>query len=73
MTYRYGGIYSPYIPVKEPLVAEMEHFISCVETGDEPVSGGRSGLAVVRVLEAAEHSLRTGMQVDLEPLVAAPA
>jgi predicted dehydrogenase len=66
MTYRYGGIYSPYIPVREPLVEEDEHFLQCIETGSAPVSDGRSGLAVVRVLEAAEHSLRTGMPVELE-------
>jgi predicted dehydrogenase len=68
MTYRYGGIYSPYIPLKEPLVVENEHFLHCIETGTEPISGGQSGLAVVRVLEAAEHSLRSGVPVDLEPL-----
>jgi predicted dehydrogenase len=73
MTYRYGGMYSPYIPAKEPLVAEMEHFLHCIETGEEPVSGGASGLGVVRVLEAAEHSLHTGMPVELEPLAAVPA
>jgi predicted dehydrogenase len=65
MSYRYGGIYSPYIELQEPLRVEAEHFIDCILTGAEPLSGAASGLSVVRVLAGAEESLRTGMPVDL--------
>jgi predicted dehydrogenase len=67
MSYRYGGIYSPYIEMNEPLKVEDEHFLECIASGAEPLSGGQSGLSVVRVLEGAEKSLRTGMPVDLRP------
>jgi hypothetical protein len=46
---------------------EDEHFLECIASGAEPLSGGQSGLSVVRVLEGAEKSLRTGMPVDLRP------
>jgi predicted dehydrogenase len=65
MSYRYGGIYSPYIELEEPLRVEDQHFLDSILTGTEPISGGRSGLSVVRVLAGAEESLRTGMPVDL--------
>ena len=69
MSYRYGGIYAPYIELEEPLRVENEHFLSCIETGTEPLSGGASGLSVVRVLEGAQESLRTGRPVDLRTTV----
>jgi predicted dehydrogenase len=65
MSYRYGGIYSPYIKLEEPLRVEAEHFLECILTGTEPLSGGASGLRVVRALAGAEESLRTGLPVDL--------
>ena len=35
----------------------MPHFVESVRDGDEPRSGGESGLRVVRVLEALQQSL----------------
>jgi hypothetical protein len=35
-------------------------------TGARPLSDGMNGLEVVRVLEAAERSLRTGETVEIE-------
>lgn len=58
LTYRTGDIISPKIPTGEPLAAEMEEFLSCVETGNNPRSSGSEGLAVVRALELADASLR---------------
>jgi predicted dehydrogenase len=54
---RSGDIYSPRIPNREPLRLECEHFVECVRTGSPPRSDGRSGLRVVRVLEAAQQAL----------------
>jgi predicted dehydrogenase len=42
----------------EPLRAEAEHFIQCMETRKEPKTGGRDGLNVVKVLMAAQQSLK---------------
>ncbi len=36
-----------------PLTLEMEHFIECCQTGQTPISDGRSGLDVIKVLEMA--------------------
>jgi predicted dehydrogenase len=54
---RSGDIFSPRIPNVEPLRVECEHFVECVRTGSKPRSDGHSGLRVVRVLEALQHSL----------------
>ncbi len=73
-SYHHGGIESPFIAFDEPLRLEVEHFVHSILTGDRPLSDGRSGLAVVRVLEAAEQSLRLGTPVTIESaLVAAPS
>jgi len=54
---RSGDIWSPRVPNAEPLRLEVEHFLDCVRTGAEPISGGASGLAVVKVLEGLQQSL----------------
>jgi len=57
LTYRTGDILSPKLPTGEPLAAEMEEFLTCIETGSIPRSSGEEGLAVVRALELADASL----------------
>lgn len=37
----------------EPLTREMEHFLECVAARRKPISDGRSGLEVIRILERA--------------------
>jgi predicted dehydrogenase len=54
---RSGDIYSPRVANSEPLRLECAHFVECVRTGAPPRSDGRSGLRVVRVLEAAQLAL----------------
>ena len=54
---RSGDIWSPRIPNEEPLRIECRHFIECVRDGSEPISGGASGLRVVRVLAGLQRSL----------------
>jgi predicted dehydrogenase len=41
----------------EPLRLEDEHFLHCLATGTTPLSDGRSGLDVIRVLERADAQL----------------
>jgi predicted dehydrogenase len=60
LSYRYGGVNIPEVPLREPLRAQCEHFIECVRTGARPQSDGRVGLEVVRVLELADKSLQNG-------------
>jgi predicted dehydrogenase len=54
---RSGDIWSPHVPNEEPLRIECRHFVDRIADGAEPRSGGESGLRVVRVLEALQHSL----------------
>jgi predicted dehydrogenase len=64
MTYRYGDIVSLCLSYEEPLAVEDRTFVDCVLTGSRPPSDGPSGLAVVRVLEAACQALATGRAID---------
>ncbi|NLD69586.1 MAG: Gfo/Idh/MocA family oxidoreductase [Limnobacter sp.] len=54
---RFGDIVIPYFRAAEPLRLECLHFIDCVRTRRQPITDGRSGLQVVRVLDAAQRSL----------------
>src|SRR3954447_8360420 len=54
---RSGDIWSPRLSNVEPLRTECEHFVESIRTGAAPISDGESGLRVVRVLEALQHSL----------------
>lgn len=60
LTLRFGEIVAPYVPMKEPLAIEVQHFLDCCATGDVPRSDGRAGLTVVRVLEAVDESMAAG-------------
>ncbi len=59
-SYHYGDILSPFVKQEEPLRAECQHFIDCIDKGSLPDSSGEEGLAVVQILEAATRSLRDG-------------
>jgi predicted dehydrogenase len=56
---RAGDILIPKIAFREPLKVEAHHFVECVRDGKRPLSDGRNGLAVVRVLEAAQKACVT--------------
>jgi predicted dehydrogenase len=57
-SYHYGDSYIPQIKQEEPLKAECQHFLDCIESGATPLTGGREGLELVRILEAASQSLK---------------
>jgi len=56
---RFGDITIPSIRMLEPLRVEAEHFIQCMESRKEPKTSGRDGLEVVRILAAAQQSLKS--------------
>lgn len=41
-----------------PLTREMEHFMACIRDRKNPISDGRSGVTVIKVLEEATRQLR---------------
>jgi UDP-2-acetamido-3-amino-2,3-dideoxy-glucuronate N-acetyltransferase len=56
------------LPVVEPLQAECQHFLDCVETRTAPVSDGLEGLRVLRVLDACQRAVGNGaIALDLPP------
>jgi predicted dehydrogenase len=64
--YHYGDMYVPYIKQEEPLRAECQHFLDCIRNGAEPITSGRSGVELVRILEASSASLKQkGAPVEL--------
>ncbi len=66
---RFGDILMPYIKLTEPLRLECQHFVECVKSRRTPVSDGRDGLRVVKVLDAAQKSLKTnGQPVKIDSL-----
>jgi predicted dehydrogenase len=60
LTVRSGDILIPKISLQEPLRLECLHFLECVRERRAPLTDGASGLAVVRVLAAAQASLEAG-------------
>jgi predicted dehydrogenase len=57
-SYHYGDSYIPHIQQEEPLKLACQHFIDCIETLSQPITGGRQGLEMIRILEAASASLK---------------
>lgn len=63
---RMGDLVIPTIHFGEPLQSECQHFIDCIQTGQQPRTDALNGLRVVRVLEAAERSMaQDGKPVEL--------
>lgn len=58
--YRSGDIHIPKIASRESLQGVVEDFVNAVTKGATPRSSAAFGLQVVRVLDAAERSLRDG-------------
>ncbi|MGH7380636.1 MAG: Gfo/Idh/MocA family protein [Candidatus Methylomirabilales bacterium] len=56
--YRSGDMYAPAIDTSEALGREVKHFIFCIQQGKRPITDGRVGLRVVRILAAAQESIR---------------
>jgi predicted dehydrogenase len=58
VSYRSGDVWAPKIEQTEALKLELEQFARCI-TGDRaPINDGLAGLRVVKLLEAAERSLK---------------
>ncbi|HZT68993.1 MAG TPA: Gfo/Idh/MocA family oxidoreductase [Terriglobia bacterium] len=58
VSYRSGDMWAPKIEQCEALRTELSYFINCITTGQKPFNDGESGLRVVKMLEAAETSLK---------------
>jgi predicted dehydrogenase len=65
VSYRSGDMWAPRIEEVEALQLEARYFLDCIASGEKPVNDGRAGLRVVRVLEAADESLKRRREVIL--------
>lgn len=54
---RTGDTVMPYVKPDEPLLLEIRHFIESVNSGKKPLTDGKQGARVIRVLEAIEASM----------------
>ena len=59
ISYRIGDIHSPNLPREEPLQNVVRHFAECIREQKVPITSGEVGLRVVRVLEAAQRSIKS--------------
>jgi len=58
VSYRSGDMHSPQVEQVEALRAETAYFLKCIEENRTPFNDGIAGLRVVRILEAADKSIR---------------
>ncbi len=60
-----GKIEIPKVKMDEPLRIECNHFLECIHNAKNPLSDGISGLNVLKVLVAIQHSLRNRVTVKI--------
>lgn len=58
VNYRSGDMWAPQVEQVEALRKELAYFIDCISDNKTPFNDGRAGLRVVRLLEAANESVR---------------
>jgi predicted dehydrogenase len=58
VSYRSGDMWAPRIETTEALKTELTYFVRCIEEGERPFNDDRAGLRIVKMLEAAEASLK---------------
>ncbi len=58
VSYRSGDVWVPKVDQTEALKLEAQYFVDCVANGTKPINDGMSGLRVVRILEAANKSIK---------------
>src|SRR5262249_25681139 len=56
--YRTGDVWSPHLDSVEPLPTMVRHFVECICEKKTPLTDGAAGLRVVRILDAAQRSIK---------------
>jgi predicted dehydrogenase len=66
VSYRSGDMWAPRVEQIEALAAETKYFAECISKNETPFNDGQAGLRIVRLLEAADKSLKSrGVPIDL--------
>jgi predicted dehydrogenase len=63
VSYRSGDVFSPKVEQTEALRVELDYFLDCVVNDRTPINDGAAGLRIVRLLEAADRSLKERGQI----------
>ena len=58
VNYRSGDMWAPQIEQVEALRVELDYFVDCILHNKTPFNDGHAGLRVVRMLEAADQSIK---------------
>lgn len=65
--YRVGDMYVPKLENQEALAVEAQHFADCIIKGEKPLTGGGAGLEVIKILTAANESLKQkGVPIEIK-------
>lgn len=65
--YRVGDVYVPKLALAEPLKKLAEDFIRSIESNTEPRASAIGGLNTIRILEAAQQSIKqNGKEIKIE-------
>lgn len=65
---RSGDVTIPALKFPEPLQVECQHFVDCILQHQQPLTDGRHGLEVVKVLVAAQQSMNdAGTAIRIDP------
>jgi predicted dehydrogenase len=66
VSYRAGDMWAPRVEQTEALKVELAYFVDCLTKNHNPVNDGLAGYRVVKLLEAADQSLRErGKAIEL--------
>jgi predicted dehydrogenase len=63
VSYRTGDVWAPKLDSTEALRYVVAEFLESIRTGRRPLTDGQSGVRVVRLLEAAQESIKNGGQL----------
>lgn len=66
LTKQEGDDIRPFIPIKEPLKEEIQHFVDCVKNNKQPMVTGEIGNNILKIVEAANSSLKLKKTVRVE-------
>lgn len=61
--YRIGDMFSPKISQTEALALGAHEFISAIQENRDPLTSGKDGLDVVRILEASDKSIKNNGEI----------
>ena len=65
ISYRTGDVWAPQLDPTEALRYVVAEFLESIRGARKPLTDGEAGLRVVRVLEAAQQSMKNGGQIKL--------